>query len=174
MSSESVEASVGNKWCISGVWELCVCLLFDMLAAGHRVSHAGAGQDVHIVDDDEWFLLQGDDREVVFVGVFVPVRVVPRPHREHQRQRAVLPAPHLCVPQTQKQNQGLFLFLLCETTALEFLFYFFFYLLPLPFTIQDDDNQFGVGLVTIWSEGQVPPFVPYMHHVSESHRQERE
>lgn len=110
MSSENVEASVGNKWCISSVWvfvarhDLCVCLLFDMLAAGHRVSHAGAGQDVHIVDDDEWFLLQGDNREVVFVCVFVPVRVVPRPHWEHQRQRPVLPAPHLRVPQTQTKS----------------------------------------------------------------------
>lgn len=158
--------------------ELCVCLLFDMLAAGHRVSHAGAGQDVHVVDDDEWFLLQGDNREVVFVCVFVAVRVVPRPHWEHQRQRAVLPAPHLRVPQTQTKSGTfvkLFLFLLCKTAALECLFiYLFFYLLPLPLTIQDDDNQFGVGLVTIWSEGQVPPFVPYMHHVSESHGQERE
>lgn len=40
---------------------VCVYLLFDMLAAGHRVSHAGAGEDVHIVDNDERFLLQGDD-----------------------------------------------------------------------------------------------------------------
>ena len=38
-----------------------VYLLFDMLAAGHRVSHAGAGEDVHVVDNDKRFLLQGDD-----------------------------------------------------------------------------------------------------------------
>lgn len=68
-----------------------------MLAAGHRVSHAGAGEDVHIVDNDERFLFQGDDGEVVFISVLVPVGVIPRPHWEHQRQRPVLPTPHLCV-----------------------------------------------------------------------------
>lgn len=68
-----------------------------MLAAGHGVPHAGAGEDVHVVDDDERFLLQGDDGEVVFIRILIAVGVVPRPHGEHQRQRSVLPPPHLCV-----------------------------------------------------------------------------
>lgn len=43
------------------------------------------------------------------------------------------------------------------------------YLLPLSFTVQDHDNQSGVGLVTIWSKGQISSFVPHVHHVSETH-----
>ena len=65
--------------------EWSIYLLFDVLAAGHRVPHARAGEDVHVVDYDKGLLLQGDDGEVVFIGVLVPVGVVPRPHREHQR-----------------------------------------------------------------------------------------
>lgn len=55
-----------------------------MLAAGDRVSHAGAGEDVHIVNNDERFLLQGDDREMIFICVLIPVGVISWPHWEHQ------------------------------------------------------------------------------------------
>lgn len=78
-------------------------LLLDVLAAWHGVPHARAGQDVHIVDNDKRLLLQRDDRQVVLVGVLVPVRVVPGPHREHQRQGSVLPAAHLQVTPTHMQ-----------------------------------------------------------------------
>lgn len=97
---------VHEQW-VCVVHNECVYLLFDMLAAGHRVSHAGAGEDVHIVDNDERFLLQGDDREVVFICILIPVGVVPWPHWEHQRQRPVLPTPHLCVRRhTQTQTKS--------------------------------------------------------------------
>lgn len=68
-----------------------------MLAAGHRVSHAGAGEDVHIVHNDERFLLQGDNREMILICVLITVGVVPWPHWEHQGQCPILPTPHLCV-----------------------------------------------------------------------------
>lgn len=70
-------------------------LLFDVLAARHGVPHAGAREDVHVVDDDEGLLFQGDDGEVVLVRLLVAVGVVPGPHGEQQRQRPVLPAAHL-------------------------------------------------------------------------------
>lgn len=94
--------------CVGAVCLLvCVYLLFDMLSARHRVSHAGAGEDVYVVDDDERFLLQCDDGEMVFICILVPVGVIPRPHWEHQRQRPVLPAAHLCVRKhTQTQTKS--------------------------------------------------------------------
>lgn len=86
---------------------VCVYLLFDVLAAGHRVSHAGAGEDVHIVDNDERFLLQGDNGEVVFICILVPVGVIPRPHWEHQRQCPVLPTAHLRVRKHTQTQSGI-------------------------------------------------------------------
>lgn len=59
-------------------------LQFDMFTTGNGVPHAGAGEDVHVVDNDERFLLQSDDGEMVFISVLVPVGVIPRPHWEHQ------------------------------------------------------------------------------------------
>ncbi len=145
-----------------------------MLAAGHRVPHAGASEDVHIVDYDKRFLLQGDDGEMVFIRILVSVGVVPWPHWEHQRQRPILPTSHLSVcshTQTQTRSGTVILIsvliflisgLLCKITVL------ICYLLPFPLTVQNNDNQFGVGLVTIWSKGQVSPLIPYVHHVSET------
>lgn len=55
-----------------------------MLAAGHRVPHACASEDVHIVDDDKRFLLQRNNGEMILVCILIPVGVVPWPHWEHQ------------------------------------------------------------------------------------------
>lgn len=77
-----------------------------MLAAGHGVPHARARQDVHVVHDDKRLLLEGDDGQVVLVGVLVAVRVVPGPHWEHQRQGSVLPAAHLQENRSRVRKKG--------------------------------------------------------------------
>lgn len=88
------------------LYEQELYLLLDVLAAGHGVPHARARQDVHVVHDDKRLLLQSDDGQVVLVCVLVPVRVVPGPHREHQRQGSVLPAAHLqAKPITRKKKR---------------------------------------------------------------------
>lgn len=48
-------------------------LLFDVFAAGDRVPHAGAGQDVHVIHNDKGLLLQSHDGEVVLIGFLVSV-----------------------------------------------------------------------------------------------------
>lgn len=63
---------------------MCGYLQFDMFTTGNRVPHAGAGEDVHVIDNDERFLLQSNDGEVVFISILIPVGVIPRPHWEHQ------------------------------------------------------------------------------------------
>lgn len=73
----------------------CVYSLFNVSPAGHGVSIARAREDVYVVHDDERFLLQGDDGEVVLICILVPVGVVPRPYWEHQRQSSIFPATHL-------------------------------------------------------------------------------
>lgn len=69
--------------------------LFDVLAAGHRVPHAGAGQTLHVLHDDEGCLLQGDDAQVVVVRLTVPKGVEARPDGILEGQGPVLPPTHL-------------------------------------------------------------------------------
>lgn len=53
---------MAKRGCICSLTHrVCGYLLFDMFAARHRVSHAGAGEDVNVVDNDKRFLFQGDD-----------------------------------------------------------------------------------------------------------------
>lgn len=82
---------------------VCVYSLFNVSPARHGVPIAGACEDVYIVHDDERFLLQGDDGEVVLIRILVPVGVVPRPHWEHQRQCSIFPASHLGVKRSKSQ-----------------------------------------------------------------------
>lgn len=82
---------------------VCDYSLFNVSPARHGVPIAGAREDVYIVHDDERFLLQGDDGEVVLIRILVPVGVVPRPHWEHQRQRSIFPASHLSVKRSESQ-----------------------------------------------------------------------
>lgn len=177
MSSESVEASVGNKRCNSS------CLLSAMsCASAYFLTCLRQGTEFLMqvpvrmstlstmtngfssrVTIERWFSSASSSPYELYLG-----------HTGNINANVPFSQRPICVCPKHKQNQGP----LSNSFYFSFVkpprYNFFFYLLPLPFTIQYDDNQFGVGLVTIWSEGQVPPFVPYMHHVSESHRQERE
>lgn len=70
-------------------------LLFDVLPAGHGVPHAGPGQPLHILHNDEGLLLQSDDGQVVVVQLGVAKGVETRPHRVLHGQAAVVQLPHL-------------------------------------------------------------------------------
>lgn len=66
-----------------------------MLSAGHGVPHAGAREPLHVLHDDEGFLLQRDDRQVAVVQLGVAEGVETRPHWVFKRKAAVVQFPHL-------------------------------------------------------------------------------
>ena len=66
-----------------------------MLAAGHRVPHAGARQTLHVLHDDEGRLLQGDDAQVIVIRLAVPEGVEAWPDGVLEGQGPVLPPTHL-------------------------------------------------------------------------------
>lgn len=55
-------------------------LLLDVLSARHRVPHAGTGEPLHVLHDNERFLLQGDDGQVVVIQLRIAEGVKARPH----------------------------------------------------------------------------------------------
>lgn len=59
-------------------------LQLDMFTTGNRISIAGAGEDVYIVDYDKRLLLQSNDGEVVLISIFIPMGIIPWPHWEHE------------------------------------------------------------------------------------------
>lgn len=69
--------------------------LFDMLPAGYRVPHASSGEPLYILHNDERFLLQGDNGQVVVVKLSVTKGVEARPHWVFQCQAAVVQFAHL-------------------------------------------------------------------------------
>lgn len=75
---------------------LCVDLLnSDKFTTWHSVLLAAFHQRIHILNDDEGSLLQGDNTQMVIVGVAVCERAVPWPDGVLQAQGVVLPFPHL-------------------------------------------------------------------------------
>lgn len=91
----------------SGVFEY---LQLDMFTTGHRVPVAGAGEDVDIIHNDKRLLLQSNDGEVVLISIFISMGVIPRPHWEHEGQRPVLPAAHLCAHKHNQTQESLSVF----------------------------------------------------------------
>lgn len=75
---------------------LCIySLKFDKFPAWHGVFLAAFHQRIHILNNDKGSLLQGDNAQVVVIGVAVCEGAVPWPHRVLQAQGVVLPLPHL-------------------------------------------------------------------------------
>lgn len=69
--------------------------LFDMLPAGYRVPHASSGEPLYILHNDERFLLQSDNGQVVVVHLSITEGVEAWPHWVFQCQAAVVQFAHL-------------------------------------------------------------------------------
>lgn len=75
---------------------LCIySLKSDKFPAWYGVFLAAFHERIHILHDDKGSLLQGDNAQVVVVGVAVCKGAVPRPHWVLEAQGVVLPLPHL-------------------------------------------------------------------------------
>lgn len=80
-------------------------LLLDVLSARHRVPHAGTGEPLHVFHDNERFLLQGDDGQVVVIQLRIAEGVKARPHWVLEGKAAVVQFPHLEGRTTNELNR---------------------------------------------------------------------
>lgn len=66
-----------------------------MLSAGDRVPHAGTSEPLYVLHNNERFLLQSDNGQVVVIKLGITEGVEARPHRVLQCQAAIVQLSHL-------------------------------------------------------------------------------
>lgn len=69
--------------------------LLDVLPTGNRIPHTSSSEPLDVFDDNEGFLLQSYDGQMVVVRLRVAERVEARPHVVFQRQATVVQTTHL-------------------------------------------------------------------------------